>query len=211
MNTTRASVDFTRSTAVELPVAAQTILEQMTANTATFPAPPVSMAQLGALIADYATCLAARASRAKADVLALTLARQALLAALGQLGNYVNLIAQGDPILVQQSGFPSYGTARSPDTSPPAAPDNVRLSHGVRRGEIIARYNTARPASTNEVQLTTGNPNLDESWQTVAVVAGQKAFLSGLTPGTNIWVRLRTAGLRGVMGAWSDPAEIMVI
>ena len=211
MNPTRATVDLSRSTAADLPVTAQAIFDQMTANASTFPAPPVSMAELGALIADYKTSLTARASGAKADVLALTLARQALLAALGLLGNYVNLIAQGDPILVDNSGFPSYSTSRSPDTSPPAAPDNVRLSHGVRRGEIIARYRTTRQASTNEVQLTTGDPTLDEGWQTVAVAPGQKAFLSGLTPGTNIWLRIRTAGLRGVMGAWSDPAEIMVI
>jgi hypothetical protein len=26
-----------------------------------------------------------------------------------------------------------------------------------------------------------------------------------------IWVRVRTGGLRGVMGAWSDPAKIMVV
>jgi hypothetical protein len=31
------------------------------------------------------------------------------------------------------------------------------------------------------------------------------------TPGTIIWVRARTCGLKGVMGAWSDPAKLMVV
>jgi hypothetical protein len=26
-----------------------------------------------------------------------------------------------------------------------------------------------------------------------------------------IWVRVRTVGLKGVMGAWSDPAKLMVV
>jgi hypothetical protein len=30
-------------------------------------------------------------------------------------------------------------------------------------------------------------------------------------PGTTLGVRVRTAGIRGVMGAWSDPAKIMVV
>jgi hypothetical protein len=34
---------------------------------------------------------------------------------------------------------------------------------------------------------------------------------SGITPGTNVWLRVRTAGLKGVMGAWSDPAKMMVV
>jgi hypothetical protein len=35
--------------------------------------------------------------------------------------------------------------------------------------------------------------------------------ISGITPGTVLWIRVRTAGLKGVMGAWSDPAKIMVV
>jgi hypothetical protein len=26
-----------------------------------------------------------------------------------------------------------------------------------------------------------------------------------------VWVRVRTVGLRGVMGAWSDPAQLRVL
>jgi len=30
-------------------------------------------------------------------------------------------------------------------------------------------------------------------------------------PSGTVWVRVRTAGLKGVMGAWSDPAKIIVV
>jgi hypothetical protein len=48
-------------------------------------------------------------------------------------------------------------------------------------------------------------------WQHAGTFSDGKAILTGLTPGTTLWVRVRTAGLRGVMGAWSDPAKIMVV
>ncbi len=41
--------------------------------------------------------------------------------------------------------------------------------------------------------------------------SGGKATVGGIASGTAVWVRVRTAGLKGVMGAWSDPARIVVV
>ena len=46
---------------------------------------------------------------------------------------------------------------------------------------------------------------------TIGMFSGGKATLPGFTPGTTIWVRARTAGLRGVVSAWSDPAKMIVV
>ena len=62
----------------------------------------------------------------------------------------------------------------------------------------------------NEVQTTTGDPNAAAGWQHAGMFSGGKATVSGISPGITVWVRIRTAGLKGVMGAWSDPAKIMV-
>jgi hypothetical protein len=35
--------------------------------------------------------------------------------------------------------------------------------------------------------------------------------VSGITPATTPWVRVRTVGLKGVTGEWSDPAKIIVV
>jgi hypothetical protein len=211
MNTTKASVDFTRYQAAAMTEVAQLIFAQMSANAATFPDPPVGMVALEVQVEDYKAKLSARASRAATDVLALKMARAALNRSLGLLGGYVNRVAQGDAGLVERSGFPSYGTARTPDRSAPGAPTNLRLKHGVLKGTVLARCRAQRKPSTNEVQVSTGNPNDESAWRTVGMFQGQKALLTGLTPATTLWVRVRTAGLRGVMGQWSDPAEIMVI
>ena len=211
MNKTKAIVDFSNYPAVELGPVARTIHDQMSVNAATFPSPPVSMAALLALIEDYEAKLAAKASGARADTLAFQLARKALEPALGLLGGYVNSVAQGDEAIVLLSGIPSYGTGRPADTAPPAAPQDVRLSHGTLSTTINLRYRPARARSMNEVQTTEGNPNAEDGWVDRGVFGGGRATVTRLTVGTTIWVRVRTAGLNGVMGAWSDPAKITVI
>lgn len=154
--------------------------------------------------------LAKKASKATADFLAFEVARHATEGMLGDLGGYVNFVAQGDASLVEKSGFPSYDTAHPQPDAPPAAPQNLVLRQGDLSGQIISRCKADRQRSVNEVQTCTGDPNTESNWHLAGIFSGGKATLSGLTPGTIIWVRVRTAGLKGVMGAWSDPAKIMV-
>ena len=207
---TKAITDFSNFKAGNLGPAAQHIHDQMEDNAATFTAPTVAMTALATLITDYLAKLAAKASRAKADVIAFADAREALETALARLGNYVNDVAQGDAAIVEQSGFPSYTTARPALAGAPAAPTNLRLSRGSVTGSVLVRYKTAQTPSTNEVQINTGNPNTEADWQTKGIFKGLRAEITGLTPGTCTWVRVRSVGLKGVMGDWSDPAEIMV-
>jgi hypothetical protein len=61
------------------------------------------------------------------------------------------------------------------------------------------------------VQKCLGDPNVEANWIHAGMFNGGKAILSGIAPGTSVWVRIRTAGLKGVMGAWSDPAKLMVV
>jgi len=210
MPTTKAITDFGRYTAGNLGPAAQFIHTQMLANAATFTTPPVTLAALDTQITDYLAKLAAKASRAKADVIAFNDSRDALETALSRLGGYVNDVAQGDAAIVEKSGFPSYTTARPALAGAPAAPTNLRLSRGSASGSVLVRYNTPQTPSTNEVQINTGNPNTEADWHTKGIFKGLRAEITGLTPGTNVWVRVRTVGLKGVMGDWSDPAEIIV-
>ena len=76
---------------------------------------------------------------------------------------------------------------------------------------VIARYRPDRARSVNQLQTCEGNPDVEENWKDAGLGRGGKATLTGLTVGTTIWVRVRTMGARGVMGAWSDPAKITVI
>lgn len=155
---TKAVIDFSSYTAAELAPVAQTIHDQMTANAATFPSPPTSVAALQTLITTYNQKLAARASNASADVLAFNIARNNFEVALHDQGVYVNLTAKGDALIVEKSGFPSYsfGVGTSPGPSPiPAAPTNVKLRAGDLSGSFIFRCRPDRPHSFNVLQTNT--------------------------------------------------------
>ena len=51
----------------------------------------------------------------------------------------------------------------------------------------------------------------EADWGTAGIFQNQKAEITGLTPGAKVWFRVRTSGLRGIVGSWSDAAQIMVI
>ena len=169
------------------------------------------MAALQTLIDTFTAKLAAQASQATADIIAFNVARHELEEALGELGTDVNLKAKGSATMVEASGFPFYDTARTPAGGPPAAPTDLRLRQGDLSGSVVARYRPVRQRSVNEVQICTADPNVEGNWSHAGTFTSGKAAISGITPGTTLWVRVRTVGLKGVMGAWSDPANIMVV
>ena len=209
---TKAIIDFSGYTGPGLLPAAQTIHDDITTNAATFATPPLTMAAFQLLIDAFQTALNKKASKATADIIAFNVARNDLETALFKLGNYVNTVADGDPSIVVKSGFPSYETApRSADTTPPAAPQNLVVRQGDLSGTLVVRYRPDRQRSINDVQTNTGDPNKESDWKPAGMFSGGKANLAGFTPGTVVWVRVRTVGLNGVMGAWSDPAKIMVV
>jgi hypothetical protein len=78
-------------------------------------------------------------------------------------------------------------------------------------GSIVIRYKTDRHPSTNEIQSNHGAPNVAADWGTKGIFRGGRSDLTGLTPGTIVWVRVRTVGLKGVVSAWSDPGQIRVL
>jgi len=98
---------------------------------------------------------------------------------LGNLGNYVNIIADGDPAILVQSGFLSYGTDHTPDTTPPGAPQNLVVRQGDLSGTLVARYQPDRQHSINDVQTNTGDPNTESDWKPAGMFSGGKATLSG--------------------------------
>ena len=211
MSNTKAIINFNNYKAAALSVAAEVIHEEMSDHAATFDSPPVSMATFASKITEYETKLALRASRATSDVIAFRDAREKLESLLTELGQYVNQKCGGNAVLVNSSGFPSYTTAHTPDFSPPAAPANLRLRHGTLIGSVVARFKPSRQKATNEVQVNTGDPNIEANWSLKGLFQNGRADLTGLTPGALTWVRVRTIGMKGVMGAWSDPAQIRVI
>ena len=211
--TTKAIINFHSYTAAELVPVAQTVHDRMTENAVLFPNPPEAMPAFQTQIGDYSQKLANRASRSADDVLAFNLSRHDLEVSLHDLGVYVNLVAKGDGAIVEKSGFPFYSTGAGSGQTPgaiPAAPTNVRLRNGDLPRSIIIRFKADRANSFNVAQINIGDPNNEAGWTTALQFSGGKATITNLTTGTTVWVRVATVGAGGKLGAWSDPAKIVV-
>jgi len=192
-----------------LPVAKH-IHHQLSENAATFPGLPVTLGDLQVLVSDYATKLLAKTDGSKVDRLAFTVAQHALRGALALLGNHVNTVAKGSAVIVEKSGFPSFQAGRRPLRGLPAAPAKLVLKHGTLSTTVLARYKPDRSPSTNELQINLTDPTSESDWRQQGIYLGGKALITNLSPGTQLWVRVRTVGKKGKMGAWSDPAMIWV-
>lgn len=113
--------------------------------------------------------------------------------------------------LTRSSSCRDPGRRREDKETIPYAPADLRLKQGKLSFTLTARYEPNRTHSTNEVQANIGDPNNEAQWLTKGIYQGGRADLDGFAPGILVWVRVRTVGLKGVMGAWSDPAQIRVI
>ncbi len=207
----RARIYFEELPSPELKTQAQIIHNGLAAHPDLFPNPPITLPNFQTQINDFNIKLQERQSGATAAVSALRRAHTALAKTLRTLGQYVNSLALNDAERIAQSGFPTYATRRPPNHAPPPAPENLVLRHGTLSGTIIARYRPFRRRSVNEVQICLANPLEEANWKTASYFRSGKAELTQLPPGALIWVRVRTLGLKGLFGPWSDPAQIRVL
>jgi hypothetical protein len=207
----KARIDYSRDPDGNLAGPSREIHDKLTLNAATFPALPLTMAAFLAIIADWELRLGDSLKGGSDRTTLKTNARAALEDALYQLGTYVNLIAQGDKATIDLSGFESYSTARSQSGGGVTfVPQNVRWEDGTTSGAAILRWKGDGKGSMYEGQTCTGDPNVEANWTYRGPFSGGRAELSGFTPGTVIWGRVRKIGTGGEVGAWSDPAQFRV-
>jgi hypothetical protein len=211
MSLTKAVIDYNEYRDSELGSLANIGHDTMTANAATFVNPPVTFATFLTQITAYSAAYEAKASRASADILAFNTARDTLEETLNAMGNFVNSLAKGDATIVSLSGLPNFVVDNTPNESPPEAPETIAIKHGVLPGTVLYRFKADRRPSGNEVQKCLGDPNKEADWQAAGLFRGGRVALSGLPPGQIVWFRARTMGLKGVMGAWSDPVQIRIL
>ena len=204
----KARVDYSKESDGNLGGPAHTIHDDLVTNAATFPSLPIAMPAFLTLVEDWESALG---DSLKGGVDRTTLknnARAALEDALYRLGTYVNLVAQGDKATIDLSGFESYSTDRVQSSGGVTfIPQNVRWEDGTVSGAAVLRWRGDGKKSLYEVHTCTGDPNTEANWNYRGSFSGGRADLEGFTPGTVIWGRVRTIGLGGEVGGWSDPAQ----
>ena len=211
MASAKARVDFSQEPDGNLSAPAHNIHDKITTNAVTFPSLPVTIASFLADITDWDTKLGESKKGGTDRTTLKNNARAKLEDDLTKLGTYVNLVANGDQVTIDLSGFPSYTTDRAPGGgSVTFIPQDVRWQDGVGAGAVILRWKGDGTHSTYEVQTCTGDPNTPANWSYKGSFSGGRAELNGFTTGSTLWGRVRKIGTGGQVGDWSDPAQIMV-
>ncbi|MBK6850088.1 MAG: fibronectin type III domain-containing protein [Burkholderiales bacterium] len=181
-----------------------------------WPDPVPSLAQLKAEDAAYREAQLAVQSRDLRQIHKRDEARERLTLSLKRVAAYVELIADGDISALQSTGFElrrdggrpvGVGT---PGTVYLAAPADFRVGKGPRSGSIKVDATSQRGSMAYEIQITRGDPNVEEGWKQAAIVGSiRHVVVDNLEPGPT-WVRLRAVRRNGVSTPWTSPISVII-
>jgi hypothetical protein len=199
---TKVSLGFARLSDGDLDNFAQGVIDAITGN-ATYPTPPVTIANLQAATDDFTAKLAASQTGGQADTAAKNNSRQALLGDLRQVATYVQLRCNNDLNLLLTSGFEAQSTNRA--STPLQKPEGLALKN-FQAGTLVASVGPVKNTSMYEGRAK--GPTGD--WLP-SVFSGdsQHITFSGLTPGTTYTVQVRALGGSTGQSDWSDPSSHM--
>ena len=200
---TKVSLGFAKLPDTELDNFAQSVIDAMTGN-ATYPTPPVTLANLQTAKNDFTAKVAAAQAGGPADTAAKNNSRQTLLGMLRQEAIYVQMSCNNDPALLLGSGFDAQSTNRA--SVPLEQPQSLVLKNGIS-GQLVASVNPVKNTSMYE-----GRIKLDADWLS-SVFSGdsQHIIFDGLTPGKNYTAQVRALGGSTGQSDWSDPSSHMAM
>lgn len=135
--------------------------------------------------------------------------REAATADLKKLGNYVNLVADGDVAMLEGSGFELSKEPAPRMTEPPGIPQEFKVARTDISGQVKGSVKKLDGAGALEGWICTGDPAVEANWRHhVTSVLARKIMFTGLTAGTVYYFRVRGIGSAGP-GGWSDIAQLM--
>jgi hypothetical protein len=153
-------------------------------------------------------CLEAR-SGAKQSLALLKSLRAQLIAELHELADYVNLVAKGNIQILSTTGFDYTKESTSFQPKQQTTHPSVEMSHGEKRGSIIAKAKKVPRAASCEIHTAIGDPTVEANWKHAAVFAQFKRMeVDDLTPGQQYAFRMRWIMPEGP-GPWSPPLFFM--
>lgn len=201
---TKVSLGFAELSDTELDNFAQGVIDALTGN-ATYPTPPVTLANLQAAIDDYTAKMAAAQTGSRADRAAKNNSREVLIEMLRKMATYVQLMCNGDPALLLTSGFEMQSTNRA--SVELEKPQGLRIKNGVA-GQLVARVDAVRNANTYEGRAKTD----DGDWlPSIFSGSSRRIVFNSLTPGKMYTIQVRALGGSTGHSDWSDPSSHMAI
>jgi hypothetical protein len=183
---------------------------------ANFPLPwPAYVPQLtdiGTAFNNYHTLFEAAQSGDSLKISARTTARDTLTGMLKKLAPYLELVADGDVTKLQSTGYDLrhdivQGTANNPLPAPP----NFTFARGDISGTMVASADSLAGAGSYELSTCTGDPAVEANWKDQGTFLHcSNIVVSGYTPGTIYYARLRGVGTNGP-GVWAVSAGVMAV
>jgi len=183
---------------------AQAVIDGMTGN-ATYPTPPVTMANLQTGLDDFIDKVTVAMSGGPMETAAKKNSRDALLGMLRQQATYVQLKCNNNPELLLSSGFEAQSTNRA--SVPLEKPLDLTVKNGIA-GQLDARVRPVKNTNTYE-----GRCKLDGGdWlPSVFSTDSRHILFNGLTPGKMYTIEIRSLGGSTGQSDWSDPSSHMAI
>lgn len=122
----------------------------------------------------------------------------------------VKLVAEDDPTLLQKLGI-NLQKGKKASKILLTAPANFSVRHGSEHGTMIAKASPVKGGKSYEIQVCEGDPSIESNWRHVATSAHcSRMEITGLTPGTVYWFRVKAVGARG-FGPSSSYVSLMAI
>ena len=201
---TKVSLSFAELSDTALDNFAQGVIEALTGN-ATYPTPPVTLANLQAAVADFTTKMAAAQTGGKSDTAAKNNSRNILVGMLRKVATYVQLMCNDDPALLLTSGFQMQSTDR---VSAQLEKPHALSIKNIGDGQLAARVDPVKNANMYEGRTKAANGDWLPS-----VFSGdsRRIAFSGLSPGTNYTIEVRALGGSTGQSDWSDPSSHMAM
>jgi hypothetical protein len=197
---TKVSLGFAKLPDQQLDNFAQSIVDSMTGN-ASYPAPPVTMADLQAAKDDFTNKLSIAQTGGQADTAAKNNSRQTLQGMLRLLAVYVQMMCGNDLAVLLSSGFQPQSTNRA--SVQLAQPQGLNLKNGVS-GQLVASVNPVPNTNMYEGRIKADGGDWMPS---VFTSDSQHIYFNNLTPGTMYTAEVRSLGGATGQSDWSDPSS----
>jgi hypothetical protein len=207
-------ISFEHLSESDFLVKAETIIAAMTGNShyaEPWPPQAPSLAELTLALNTYKKDYHASLTRDTLKIAQRISSRQSLTELLKRLPSYLEFIAQGDTAMLSTTGYDLRKDINyTPSNEILAAPNDFRVSHGIKKGTLIVHVALLADAGSYEVQITKGDPNVEANWQhATSSLTSFQILLEGLIPTQIYWIRIRGIGRNG-SGAWAEPISIIV-
>jgi hypothetical protein len=199
----RVSLDFAGYSDSDLDEFAGNVVASLTGN-ASFPTPPVVLADLDALVTAFHNAVLAALPGGIQLTAAKNAARTALLDALRKEASYVQTITNHDLDVLLTSGFYANSTNRA--QSPLDAPVISKVDN-LATTKFLVRLTPVLNAKSYNVQT---NTNGTGTWTDAGIYTqARRIVLGSLVPGTTYSIRARAIGGSTGSSEWSNPVSLM--